>query len=85
LTATSARVPQKPGPNVEDIGKRITRIVGNPKCADFIKHLINGTATAKNPSEFTDALTGFGMIKSFIMEIPLKEPTGTVGAQFMGL
>jgi hypothetical protein len=37
-------------------------MVSNPDCAKFISDLINGTATAKNPAEFTDALKGFDMI-----------------------
>jgi hypothetical protein len=38
-------------------------MVSNPDCAKFISNLVNGTATAKNPAEFTDALKGFEKIK----------------------
>ena len=57
-------VPQNAAPNVNDLESRITKMVSNPDCAKFISDLINGTATAHNPAEFTDALVGFGKIKS---------------------
>jgi len=55
--------PQNPSPNVGDLESRITKIVGNPDCAKFISNLINGTASATNPAEFTDAITGFNLVK----------------------
>jgi hypothetical protein len=59
-------------------------MVSKPKCADFIQNLINGTATAKNPSEFTDALTGFGMIKSFIYGDTIERIYGYRGGTVRG-
>jgi hypothetical protein len=55
---------QNPAPDVNDLRNRITKGASNPNCANFIKDLINKTATDKNPAEFTDALKGFEKIAS---------------------
>jgi len=62
-------------------------MVSDPGCAKFISDLINGTATAKNPAEFTDALTGFGKIKSqggFIYGDTIMKAYGFAGATVRG-
>jgi hypothetical protein len=55
--------PQNPAPNVDDLENRIRKMVSKKPCADFIKNLINLTATSANPAEFTDALKGLEKIK----------------------
>jgi hypothetical protein len=62
-------------------------MVSNPDCAKFISDLINGTATAKNPAEFTDALIGFGKIKSqsrFIYGDTIMKAYGFAGGTVHG-
>jgi YD repeat-containing protein len=77
-------LPQNPAPNVNDLESRITKMVSNPDCAKFISDLINGTATAKNPAEFTDALIGFGKIKSFIYGDTIMKAYGFAGGTVHG-
>jgi len=48
-------------PDTSEFERRIKAL--DSKCTTFIKNLITQTATAKNPAEFTDALTGFDMVK----------------------
>jgi len=58
-------------------------MVSKPPCADFIKNLINGAVTVANPAEFTDASTGFGMIKAqggFIYGDTIRRAYGFDGA-----
>jgi hypothetical protein len=57
-------VPPNTAPNVGDLRNRIAQRVSKPGCSKFISDLINGTATATNPAEFTDALKGFNEIAS---------------------
>jgi hypothetical protein len=79
--------PQKPAPNVNDLESRVTKMVSNPDCAKFISALINGTATAKNPAEFTDALTGLAKIKSqsgFIYGDTIMKAYGFAGSTVHG-
>lgn len=62
-------------------------MVSNADCAKFISDLINGTATTKNPAEFTDALIGFGKIKSqsgFIYGDTIMKACGFAGGTVHG-
>ena len=72
------------GPNRDDLEKRITKIASNPKCADFIKNLISGTATAKNSAEFTDALTGLEKIQGFTYGDTIERTYGYRGGTVRG-
>jgi hypothetical protein len=76
--------PQNPSPNVTDLESRITKMVSNPDCAKFISDLIKGTATAKNPAEFTDALIGFGKIKGFVYGDSIMKAYGFAGGTVHG-
>jgi hypothetical protein len=64
MRPTQQLLTQQTAPDVNDLRSRITEITSNPNCANFIKDLINRTATDKNPAEFTDALKGFEKIAS---------------------
>jgi hypothetical protein len=48
---------------VGDIRNRVANMVSNSKCADFIKNLISGTSTDKNPAISSDALKLFDAIR----------------------
>jgi hypothetical protein len=78
---------QLSAPYVDDLRRRFTNIVKNPKCADFIKDLINRTATVDNPAEFDDAMTGFNLIHSqegFIYGDTIKKAYGFDGHTIHG-
>lgn len=86
-TSVQQRQPQNPAPNLSDLESRITKMVSNPDCAKFIRDLINGTATAKNPAAFTDALVGFNTIKkqgSFIYGDTIMKAYGFAGGTVRG-
>jgi hypothetical protein len=80
-------LPFVPAKYTYDLESRITKMVSNPDCAKFISDLIKGTATAKDPAEFTDALIGFGKIKSqsgFIYGDTIMKAYGFAGGTVHG-
>ncbi|MCA1601986.1 MAG: hypothetical protein LC776_10220, partial [Acidobacteria bacterium] len=86
--AAEQLLPQNPGPNVDDLGRRITNIVSNSKCADFIRDLINKAAELTgNPAASNSALTLFGTIKSqggFVYGDTVKRAYGFEGGTVHG-
>jgi hypothetical protein len=70
VSMQALQLPQNPVPNVGDLGNRITKIVGNSTCADFIKNLINKAAELTgNPAASNNALDLFNSIpqRSFLV------------------
>src|SRR5207302_780517 len=79
---------QNRAPNVDDVGRRITNIVSNSKCADFIKNLINKAAELTgNSAASNSALDLFSAIKgqgNFVYGDTIKRAYGFDGATVHG-